>query len=59
MTTRSGRTHLEKFAAAFVLRAVELAEPHAIAAALARICLRNQHRSGIRAPPLRRCLPRS
>src|ERR1022692_5154188 len=45
--------HLEIFAAAFVLRAVERTETHAIAAALARIRLRDQHRTGIGAPPLR------
>src|SRR5882757_7414904 len=48
-----GPHDIEVFAAAFVLRAVEQTETYAIAAALARIGFRDQHRPGIRPPPLR------
>src|SRR5579859_2655105 len=48
-----GPYDIEVFAAAFMLGAVEQAEAHTIAAALARIGLRDQHRPGIRTPPTR------
>src|ERR1700691_68541 len=51
-----GSYDIEKFAAAFVLAAVEFAEAHAVAATLARIGFRNQHRPRIRTPPLRNTL---
>src|SRR5258708_15770292 len=49
---------LEKFAAALVLTRVEQTKPHTITAANTRIDLRDQHRTGVGAPPMRDALGR-